>query len=266
MIIITKRYGKFLIAIAILILALSFSGICEAAQSQQNFSQKDFYRSLSKRLSKNRADYKNLSDAEFANFREVTTTGIGKGKLFRSSSPVKAWGNREQIADELAKNAQIKTFINTADSDAKILSLENFSGTYYSTQNFIGLDTGLKFQSRKFRQAIARGISFMAANDPPYLIHCDLGKDRAGIFCAIVECLCGASELEIEADYMISFKNYFGIMPETGEYELVVNSEIRRFLPLVLADKNTNSQTTKKFLLRIGVSEQEIATLIQKLQ
>ncbi len=258
-----KRCGKFLIAIAIL--ALSFCEVCEASQSQK-ISQKIFYRNLSKRLSKNRADYQNLTDAEFANFREVTTTGITAGKLFRSSSPVKAWGNRERIADELAKKSGIKTFVNTADTDTTILSHENFSQTYYSTRKFIGLDTGLKFQSSKFRQAIARGIKFMAANEPPYLIHCDLGKDRAGIFCAIVECLCGASELEIEADYMLSFRNYFGIKPGTDEYELVANSEIRRFLPLIFAEKNTNSQTAKKFLLRIGVSEQEIAILIQKLK
>jgi len=256
-----KRYRNFLTAILIFNLIL----ISFACESFAAFQKKDFYRNLSKRLSKNRLDYKYLSDAEFANFREIKTTGIGAKKLFRSSSPVKAWGNRNLIADKLSEIAKIKTFINTADSEKIILKHENFFKTYYSTQKFIGLDTGLKFQSKKFRSAIARGIKFMAANEPPYLIHCDLGKDRAGIFCAIIECLCGASEREIESDYMLSFYNYFGIKPGTDEYEFVADSEIRRFLPLVFDDKNINSETAKKFLIKIGVSETEIENLIQKL-
>ena len=226
---------------------------------------KNFYRDLSKRLSKNRADYPNLTDSEFANFREVKVTGIGEGKLYRSSSPVKAWGNRNEIANRLSEAAKIKTFINTADVEKIIVNHKNFSQTYYSTQKFIGLDTGLKFQSQKFRNAVSRGIKFMAENEPPYLIHCDLGKDRAGIFCAIVECLTGASEKEIEADYMISFYNYFGIKPESDEYEFVADSEIRRFLPLIFGSKNINSETAEKFLLDIGVTEKEISTLKKKL-
>ena len=255
-----KTYRKFFTAILILIFSLF---ACQSFAASQN---KNFYRDLSKRLSKNRLDYKFLSDAEFANFREVRTTGIGAKKLFRSSSPIKAWGNRNFIADELSEKAKIKTFINVADSDDEIaFRLKNSAQTYYSTQKFIGLDTGLKFQSKKFRNAIARGIKFMAANEPPYLIHCDLGKDRAGIFCAIIECLCGASMQEIEADYMLSFYNYFGIKPDTNEYEFVLDSEIRRLLPLVFDDKNINSETAKNFLIRIGVSENEISNLIKKL-
>ena len=35
-----------------------------------------------------RADYATLTDEAFANFRVIATTGMGAGKLYRSSSPV----------------------------------------------------------------------------------------------------------------------------------------------------------------------------------
>ena len=64
---------------------------------------------------------------------------------------------------------------------------------------------------------------------------------------------------------MISFYNYFGIKPESDEYEFVADSEIRRFLPLIFGSKNINSETAEKFLLDIGVTEKEISTLRKKL-
>ncbi len=79
--------------------------------------KQNFYRELAKRRSNNRVDYPSLSDLEFANFRAVNTTGMGKGKLYRSSSPVNPWGNRNLIADNAARTAGIKTFVNIADTE-----------------------------------------------------------------------------------------------------------------------------------------------------
>lgn len=55
--------------------------------------------------SDNRDDYPNLDDAEFANFREITTTGVGRNALYRSSSPVNPGLNRNTEAD-LARSAE----------------------------------------------------------------------------------------------------------------------------------------------------------------
>ena len=89
------------------------------SKKQSNSYSRNFYRSLSKRHSKNRLDYPHLTDLEFANFRAVTTTGMGKGKLYRSSSPVNPWGNRNLIADNAARAVGIKTFVNLADTEKK---------------------------------------------------------------------------------------------------------------------------------------------------
>ena len=36
----------------------------------------------------NREDYPELTDEQFANFRNIATTGMGAGILYRSSSPI----------------------------------------------------------------------------------------------------------------------------------------------------------------------------------
>lgn len=50
-----------------------------------------------------RADYPNLSDAAFANFRMVATTGMGEGALYRTSSPIDPTHQRNRYADNALK-------------------------------------------------------------------------------------------------------------------------------------------------------------------
>ena len=228
-----------------------------------------FYRRISKKLSNNRNDYPSLSDAEFANFREVKTTGIAGGKLYRSSSPINDWGNRNFIADKLSQEHGIKTFINLVDSNEKMNGYKGFSTTYYSTQTAIALNLNLKFLSKDFQNKVARGVKFIARNEPPFLIHCNLGKDRTGLFCAIIEALMGATPDEISEDYATSFYNYFGIKLYSSDYYFVVNNEIRRFLASMLGvediDNVNLSAAAERYLLRIGVSAEEIESVRAKL-
>ena len=244
---------------------LFFVSNLEAAE----INRKNFYRSLASRLSKDRNNYTYLNDYEFANFRAVTSTGIKAGTLYRSSSPVKTWGNRNAIADAAARKAGVKTFINLADDYKYLNGYKNFSESYYSTQKIICLNLNLKFKSKKFQSGIVRAINFMANNSTPYLIHCDLGKDRCGIVCAILESLMGASSDEIVKDYMISFYNYFGIKPGTSDYEFVADNEIRAFLASMFEIKNIEtanlSAAATRYLLKIGVSPEDIETLKIKL-
>ena len=240
-----------------------------ANSDAKEINKKNFYRSLASRLSKNREDYQNLNDYEFANFREITSTGIAAGILYRSSSPVKTWGNRNIIADRAAMRAGVKTFVNLADDYKNLAGYRGFSESYYSAQKIICLNLNLKFKSKNFQAGVARAVNFMADSEPPYLIHCDLGKDRCGIFCAILESLMGASSEEIVNDYMISFYNYFGIMPGSDEYNLVANNEIKPFLASIFEVKNIESanlaSAAAEYLLKAGVPLKNIETLKEKL-
>ena len=239
------------------------------AKKQGSIDRRAFYRGLGKRLGKERSAYPHLTDEQFANFRAVVTTGMGKGKLYRSSSPIRPWSERNVIADHAARAARVRTFVNLADTEKAMRGYAGYPGSYYSGQAIIPLNLTVKFQGEPFRKGLARGIRFMAANEAPFLIHCGLGKDRAGFVCAVLECLMGATAQEVVADYLVSFYNYFGIEPGTGEYELVADNEIRPSLARAFDVKDIESANlsaaAERYLLGIGVSSGDIAVLRRKL-
>ena len=250
-----------------LMVCMFCSAECEASSWGKNF-----YKGLSRRLGYNRTDYPALTDEEFANFRMVSVSGIGEGKLYRSSSPVSTWGNRNSIADAAARRAGVRTFVNLADTDSSVKSHDRFAGSYYSTQKVIALGLGMKYQSSNFRDSLARGIREMAQSEGPYLIHCSLGKDRAGFVCALIECLMGASMQEVTEDYLVSFWNYFGIRKGTREYDYVAENEIVRFLAQAFGVKSEDmtkinlADAAERYFRGIGVSVNEIAILREKLR
>ena len=158
---------------------------------------------------------------------------------------------------------------NLADSDSGMREHKGYEGSYYSQQKVAGLNVNTKYKSRRYRNGLANGIHFMAENEPPYLVHCSLGKDRAGFTCAVIECLAGAELDEVIADYMISFYNYFGILPGTDEYNFVANAEIYRFLCEAFGLESLEgvnlSDSAERYLRKIGVSASDIESVKRKL-
>lgn len=250
------RMKKFFIVMLICLIASE----CYGASS--------FYKNLSKRFSSNREDYAHLSDEDFANFREVRTKGIAPGKLYRSYSPMRD-NDRGKITREKSQELGIKTFINLSDS-YKVLSEQTvFPKSYYSKQRFITLNMKPDYRQKDYQNKFARAVKFMAANEAPYLVHCILGKDRTGFVCAVLECLTGASLDEIVSDYLLSFTNYFGIMPGTRDYDFVANNEIRTFLSRAFGVENIErvdlAVCAERYLLQIGVNKLELDVLRKKL-
>ena len=219
-------------------------------------------------------DYPELTEAEFANFREITTTGIAPATLYRSSSPVKPDIGREKYADKACEEAGIKTFINLSDSQAVAEAYEGFADTYYSKQNIIYLSLPVTFTSDSFKEGLAEGLRFMIANEGPYLIHCAEGKDRAGLTAAVLEALMGASLDEIQTDYAKTYINYYDVQdgvqqpiePEVLDTvrEIIVRNmsasfEVEDLTAVDLAEAAGN------YLLSIGLSADEITAIRAKL-
>ena len=219
--------------------------------------------------SENREDYPQLTDAEYSNFRAVTTTGMGENKLYRSSSPVNPEINRNTQADAAAKEAGIKTFINLADNDEVMRGYEGFEESYYAAQSIIALNLGVDFSADDFKAGLADGVRFIAQNDAPFLVHCNEGKDRAGFVSAVLECLMGASADEITADYMVTFYNYYGVEAGTEQYDAIARANIQKSLAAAFGiDSITGADLAaeaQEYLLAIGVSEEEIAAFKAKL-
>jgi hypothetical protein len=174
-----------------------------------------------------RADYAHLSDEAFANFRVIGTTGMGKGVLYRSSSPINPALGRNTYADKAAEKAGIVTVVNLADPSNIYEGTEN---TYYSTCQVTYVNLGMDFLSEATLNGLAEGLRFIINNNGPYLIHCNEGKDRAGFVSALLECLMGATLDEVIDDYMLTYYNYYGVEEGSEKYNAVVNNNLIKVL------------------------------------
>ena len=221
-----------------------------------------------------RDDYEDLTDAEFANFREITTTGMAPKTLYRASNPVNPDISRNVYADKACEEAGIKTFINLSDSESVAQSFEGFADSYYSKQNIIYLSLPVTFTSDTFKDGLAEGLRFIIANEGPYLFHCAEGKDRAGLTAAILEALMGASIDEIRDDYAKTYINYYDV--QDGKHQEIAPAVMDTIREIIVRNMTasfeseditapTLAEAAEKYLLAIGLSGDEITALKGKL-
>ena len=218
----------------------------------------------------NRDDYANLTDEEFANFRMIKTSNINDGILFRSSSPINPFINRNKYADIAMEAANIKSVINLADNEMKMKAYNRFEESYYSTIKIIPLDLSIDFKAKEFKEGIVKAIKFIAENEGPYLIHCDEGKDRAGYMSAIIECLMGATADEVVKDYMITYYNYYKVGENDERYNTIKTKNIEDTLERTFDVNSIYGIDLKKecesFLISIGLTNSDIEAAQYKLQ
>lgn len=224
--------------------------------------------------------YPDLSIEEFANFREVRTTGMGQKRLYRSSNPIDPGLGRNLYADSLAKNAGVTTFINLSDSEEYAKSCQNFDSSYYSTQNVIFLDLPVYFYSQHFKGGIANGFRYMIEHNGPYLVHCTFGMDRTGFTIAVLEALMGATTEDIQADYAKTFSNYFNVVD--SKHVTLNEQQVDFFRAVVIRNLKTVyhaegidipdtgsidwATATEKYLEKLGMTQEEISALKDRLK
>jgi len=220
-------------------------------------------------MSSVRADYPGLTNEQYANFRNVSTTGMGANALYRSASPVNPKYNRNREADAAVRAAGIRTVMNMADNESDMKGYPGYAETCYSGLDVIPLDMVVDFEKPIFRDGLAEGFRFLASHEGPFLVHCSVGKDRAGFACAILESLMGAAADEVVADYMISYYNYYGIEPLSETYEAVADANIRKTLAAAFGIDSIASADlaacAEAYLAKIGLTADEISALKTRL-
>lgn len=219
----------------------------------------------------NRADYADLSDEQYANFRGVAAPGIAAGRLYRSSSPVNPALNRNREADAALDAAGVRSVIDLADTEEALKAFPGFAETHCAERNILALGMSMDIASLEFRDKTAAALRFIAGSEGPWLIHCTHGKDRTGFLCAILECLAGADADAVVADYMESHVNLYHLDPGGDQYAPIAESNIVRELeeafgvPDWTADGVELAAEARDYLLEIGLSEGEIAAVLEKL-
>jgi len=216
-----------------------------------------------------RADYPQLTDAEFANFREVKTRGMGKGVFYRSSSPVDPQIGRNAYADAALEAAGVRTVINLADTMAAMQAYPDYSESAYTKCSVIALNLGLDVHSKEFEAGLSQGLRFMMEHSAPYLVHCTEGKDRGGFVSAILECLMGASWQEVMEDYMTTYENYYGTQPESESYRIIAENNMKKTLEAAfdiedIAAPNVRLEDEAQAYMkeRLGLTDEEVKRLI----
>ena len=224
--------------------------------------------------------YPELSVEEYANFREIRTTGMGEKKLYRSSSPIDDCLGRNLYVDSLAKEAGVATFINLTDTEDYAKTYKDFDSSYYATQNVIYLSLPVEFYSSTFKDGIVKGFRFMIEHEGPYLVHCIYGMDRTGFTLSVLEALMGAKTEEIQADYAKTFSNYFNVVDgqqvtlneqQVNFFKAVVTRNLRAVyradgIDIADADDIDWATPTEKFLEKQGMTKEEISALKDRLK
>ncbi len=215
--------------------------------------------------SNNREDYAHLTDTEFANFRVIDTTGMGKNKLYRTSSPINPELNRNTYALDALEEAGVTVVMNLADSAEGASAYEGFEDSYYANQKVIYLNLGVDFAGQGFRDGLAKGLRFFAENEGVYAVHCNYGKDRAGFVSALLECFIGASYEEVVADYMVTYYNYYGVEPGTEKYRAIAEGNIIDILSEAfevddLSKADLQAEATE-YIRSLGLNDSEIKSL-----
>ena len=221
------------------------------------------------RYKNNREDYPQLSDEEFTNFRVVSTTGMGENILYRTSNPVNPRRSRSPYADAALRDAGVTVIMNLSENEDELLVYEGYDQTYYSTVSHVAHRLGLSFTSDSFKSLLGDEMRFFAQNPGVYAVHCIEGKDRTGFAIALLECLMGASEEEVIADYMVTFYNYFGVTPDDDLYtEIYQDNIVTQLKNAYEVDSLSNVDLAKEaeeYLLSCGLTSEEVAQLKENL-
>lgn len=218
-----------------------------------------------------RSDY--ATDEIFANFRAVQAGKIATNRLYRSCNPVLN-DSRAPYAAALMEKAGIQTVLNLADS-REAAATNMATVPYYANLaergDVIFLDMAISFTEESFAEKLHDGLVFMIQHqNASYLVHCNMGKDRAGFVSAILEAICDATLEEIIIDYMMSYENYYGVQKGTEQYKIISQTVPNMFKTInggkSVTNKNVKRVAENYLLNTVGLTPSELSILKAALQ
>ena len=182
-----------------------------------------------------REDY--ASDEVFANFYEVTGGDLKPGMLYRSFSPLYPSDKQTRSAyvDDLAEKAGIQYLIALSYSDDSVKkaaeSLEGYCVELCREREYVAPSMSyLYFQEKEKTVSTLKSI---LDNDGPYLVHCNVGRDRTGFVVLLLQSLCGCSVDEMRGCESMAFCNLYHIEAGSPEHDTVKSCTYDRNMFLI---------------------------------
>ena len=236
----------------------------------------DVQTALSMKYTNSRADYSDLSDAEFANARAVRAGNIASGVLHRSSSPFCNDIDRAGYVSKYLEGATVITVLNLADTEEKILTYDmpTYSRSLWDGGNVILCPLKADPTADDYNNRLIEALKELPSHPAPYVVHCMEGKDRTGYVCALLEGLCGASYDEIVEDYLITYDNYYRINPTKNPdlcntlVSLRLNTCLMHYAGVTdeaILPRTNFADSFSDYLLSHGMNNEQLDALIQVL-
>ncbi len=181
----------------------------------------------------------------FANFYEVTGGNIAPGVLYRSFSSLSDPAKQARVpyVNQLAEENSINYVIALSFSDASVQSAiskyEGYCIDLCKDGKYVAPSMGyLYFQQKEKTIDVLQSI---IDNDGPYLVHCNIGRDRTGFVVLLLQALCGCTAEEMIECEARAFCNLYGIDPGTKEYNYIVSGTYDRNMYLIVNYDNIDN-------------------------
>lgn len=213
----------------------------------------------------------------FANLRQLKGGYIKLGTFYRGASPCNNRHGRAKIVDRIISGLGVNYILDLADSHSNVSRY--FSKVDYASPFFLKLcqdnkvaypDLKNDFTSAKYKEDLGKALKDLIKHEGPFYIHCIEGKDRTGFVCALLEAFMGASLEEIEADYMRTYRDYFGVTKESDPETYALLYELK-FLDIALCIAGVHSEkqlgnaklmlSARRYLMECGLTFDEWSKL-----
>ena len=257
------------------------AGLTEGEKAKITLHEAGAYAALQEALSQSyavvREDFP--SEESFCNFRALSGGTLKADLLYRGASPVDNTPERSADTDALLKQKGIRLILDLADSEEDLAGYRasaEFNSPYAASLQaegkLIPLSLSFDYRSADFRQKVAAAFREICRADGPIYIHCMEGKDRTGFVCMLPEALAGASYEELLADYMTTYRNYYGVTAEETpeKYEAIAALYFDPFCSCLLGGEDlpkeelrsaSYAEAAAAYLSSGGMTEAELAAL-----
>ncbi len=221
--------------------------------------------------------WEDYADVEtFCNFRACSGGELRENAFFRGTSPLDDYYGRAAATDLLLSENGVRCVLDLADNEEKMEaylegddSLSSYSKELYRDGDVILAGLSSAYRTETYGNRLVEGLRELMGLQGPWYIHCQEGKDRTGFVCLLLEALCGASYEELEADYMKSYENYYGITKEKDPeaYELIREiklNDMTEWLAGLAGETGKASsyeEGARAYLIMNGMSEAEVDQL-----
>lgn len=152
----------------------------------------------------------------------------------------------------------------TASPLGNTVNFVNVSGPYYVGGTGIDseIDSSRGPWKGTYRDALLTEIrTFAKPENYPIYAHCSLGRDRTGTIIFLINALCGVGEMDLYMDYELSFFSQVGTADNQKPTYMVDMAFGGLYKYIKNYSSGTLQENTEKFMLDIGISQEDINSI-----